>query len=122
MGNPCNNALTQSELNSCSAENAKRADAVMNDLYKKVRSSMAKELNESTDDFSRKKLAAGLAKLKVAQNAWLNYRDLHCGAAAAETWGGSMQPMVTAQCVTETTKHRIAEIKSAYGPLIRGQK
>jgi len=53
-------------------------------------------------------------KVKVVQKAWIRYRDLHCEAAKSEFEGGSMSPMVWAQCMAMTTNHRIEEIKAAY--------
>jgi uncharacterized protein YecT (DUF1311 family) len=54
-------------------------------------------------------------KLKAAERAWIQYRDLHCDAARHQYEGGSMSPMVWADCMTTTTDHRIVDLKNAYG-------
>jgi uncharacterized protein YecT (DUF1311 family) len=97
---PCDAARTQSELNQCFDEESRKADAHLSSIY----SNLVKQLQ-----------GPAVQKLEAAERAWTQYRDLHCDAARYEYEGGSMSPMVFAQCMATTTKHRIDEINAAYG-------
>jgi len=96
---PCDAARTQLELNQSFAEEFRKADAHLNNVY-------ANLLNETQ--------GPALQKLKATQSAWIHYRDLHCDAARFEYEGGSMSPMVFAQCMATITEHRIEDIQAAY--------
>ncbi len=97
---PCDAAATQLELNQCFGEQFRKADAHLNKIY----ASLLKQLGSGT----------AVQKLKMAEKAWIQYRDLHCEAARSEFEGGSISPMVWAQCMAATTDHRIEELKDAY--------
>ena len=100
---PCDAAATQLDLNQCYGEQFKNADAHLNKIY----SSLVKQLQSVKNE-------TAVQKLQAAEKAWIRYRDLHCEAARFEFEGGSMSPMVWAQCMAVTTQHRIEEIKAAY--------
>ena len=53
-------------------------------------------------------------KLKAVQRQWVRYRDLHCSAVRAQYEGGTISPMMWTTCMTETTNHRIEELKHGY--------
>ena len=97
---PCDAAMTQLDLNQCYGEQFQKADARLNKLY----ASLLKQLRGET----------AVQKVRAAEKAWIRYRDLHCEAAKSEFEGGSISPMVWAQCMTMTTEHRIEELKAAY--------
>jgi uncharacterized protein YecT (DUF1311 family) len=97
---PCEAAKTQLELNECYGEQFRKADAHLNKIY----ASLLKQLGSGT----------ATQKLKAAEKAWIQYRDLHCEAARSEFEGGSISPMVWAQCMAGVTDHRIEELKNAY--------
>src|SRR5229473_3087538 len=82
---PCDAAATQLELNQCYGEQFRKADAHLKNVYANLLKQMQSE--------------AAIQKLKVAEKAWIQYRDLHCEAAKYEYEGGSMSPMVWAQCM-----------------------
>ena len=100
---PCDSAMTQLDLDQCYGEQFRRADAHLNKVYASLLKQMQSQKSETA-----------MQKLKTAEKAWLQYRDLHCEAARYEYEGGSMSPMVWAQCMAMTTEHRIDEIKAAY--------
>lgn len=79
-----NTASTQSELNQCASEEAKRVDAELNAIYTKLLARLAKH-----------PLAA--AKLRAERSAWLKYRDAYVNAMYPEEDKqisyGSMFPM-----------------------------
>jgi len=97
---PCDAAATQLELNQCYGEQFRKAYAHLNNIY----ASLLKQLGNGT----------AAQKLKMAEKVWIRYRDLHCEAARSEFEGGSISPMVWAQCMAATTDHRIEELKNAY--------
>ncbi|HLW52084.1 MAG TPA: lysozyme inhibitor LprI family protein [Candidatus Angelobacter sp.] len=99
----CEKAVTQLELNQCTAEQYKVVDARLNTLYQQINA-----------DLGRGKDTLAVGKLKAAQQAWINYRDLHCDAARHQFEGGSMAPMIFSDCLTGVTLNRIQELKFAY--------
>jgi uncharacterized protein YecT (DUF1311 family) len=96
---PCDAAATQSDLNQCAGDDFQKADARLNRIYANLLKQMEGPAGQ---------------KLKAAERAWIQYRDLHCEAARYEYEGGSMSPMVFAQCMATTTEHRIEDLKAAY--------
>lgn len=64
----CNEkAKTQMEMNACASEEAARADAELNDVYRKVLAQAGKQ-----DE--------AVAKIKTAERAWIGYRDAYMDA------------------------------------------
>lgn len=82
---------TQSEMNQCSAEDYKRADADLTKAYHKLEKS---------------------AGLITAERAWIAYRDAECAYETSSVEGGSMAPLVNATCMTQLTKERTSILKS----------
>lgn len=93
---PCPNAETQSELNQCAGKAYRAADGELNQVYRKL---------VATLDAEEK------AQLKVAQTAWLKYRDAHCEFVGDVYKGGTMRPMVHAFCLADVTRNRTTELK-----------
>lgn len=93
----CDQAATQTEMNTCSAEQYQLADQQLNATWQKV-NAMA--------DSNQKNL------LKKAQNAWISLRDADCALLASGSEGGSVQPMVRNQCLTDKTRDRDAFLAS----------
>ncbi len=100
---PCDKATTQLELNQCYGEQFSKMEGRLNKVYAKLLRQMQSEKSETA-----------IQKLRMAEKAWIHYRDLHCDAARFEFAGGSISPMVWAQCMDTTTEHRIEELKAAY--------
>jgi uncharacterized protein YecT (DUF1311 family) len=116
---PCDKAKTQQEMNQCSGEEYRKANSQLNGLYSKLVASMQKEIvaAQHKNDASQEKYnTTALEKLRSAERAWIQYRDLHCDAARHLTEGGSVSPLVWANCMTEATRHRIEELKNTYKP------
>ncbi len=95
----CKDATTQVEMNQCSAKEAQDADKQLNDLYRTV-------LEKLTPDNKN--------SLRVAQRAWIAYRDADCAGEAELYKGGSIAPLIKTACVAKLTNERIAEIKRIY--------
>lgn len=82
---------TQMELNECAGADFKRSDAAMNAAYAKL----MKRIGPTAQD-----------GLKAAQRAWLSYRDKSCDLEALAVEGGSIQPLVRAECLSQLTAER----------------
>ncbi|MBJ3815956.1 DUF1311 domain-containing protein [Shimwellia pseudoproteus] len=93
----CDQAATQTEMNTCSAEQYQQADRQLNATWQNV-SALA-------DDNQK-------ALLKKAQNAWIALRNADCALLASGTEGGSVQPMIRNQCMTDKTRDREAFLAS----------
>ena len=89
-------AQTQMEMNQTAYTDFKKADAKLNKIYKQV----MKILNEK-----EKKL------MIKAQKDWLTFRDSHCKFEIKQYDGGSIQPLIYSNCLTERTNTRIKDLK-----------
>lgn len=94
----CDNTAPQSELNLCAAREYRTADALLNQTYRRVVAS----LSSKQDTMS----------LLTAQRAWLTYRDEHCALAGRAFEGGSIQPLVVADCLREVTMARVEALET----------
>jgi uncharacterized protein YecT (DUF1311 family) len=114
---PCDSAMTQLELNNCSGDQYRKADAHLNALYGKLMHIFEEDIksaqNEKDED-QRKNSETAIRKLKATEKAWIVYRDLQCDAARFEYEGGSINPSVWAICMKTVTEHRISDLKDAY--------
>jgi uncharacterized protein YecT (DUF1311 family) len=114
---PCDSAKTQQEMNQCSGDEYHKADKNLNGLYTVVIRSIEKDRMkaEKQNDLDQANCDEKvLQKLKLAERAWIQYRDLHCDAARHQYDRGSISPMVWANCMKETTLHRIQDLRDAY--------
>jgi uncharacterized protein YecT (DUF1311 family) len=83
----CNSATSQMELNQCAGEQYHKADARLNAIYRKALEIMQKNLadaQEQRDAQLIKSSQQSIEKLKAAERAWIQYRDLHCDAAGQQ--------------------------------------
>ena len=94
----CDDATTQIELDQCAGDAFAKADAALNFTYRNVTARL------KSDDETRKLLVG-------AQKAWLGFRDAECGFEAAAARGGSIQPMIVAQCRTRLTEARTGTLR-----------
>lgn len=88
---------TQMELNQQTYKEYQSADAEMTKTYKLILSKMT--------------IAKQKQELIETQRAWIKYKESHCKAISNLYEGGSMQPMVQSQCLTEITEQRTKLIK-----------
>ena len=93
----CSNANTQTEMNLCAAAQYQAAD---------------KKLNETWQQALKRASGQQLELLKKAQQAWISLRDADCAFLASGAEGGSMQPMLTSQCMTDKSVEREAFLAS----------
>ena len=92
---------SQIEMNQKASTNYKKADAKMALIYKKVQM-------ETVSDNDKKLLLD-------AQRTWIKYKEAHCKSASASYAGGSIQPLIYFNCLTEITKERIKQLNIYLG-------
>ncbi|ELV2842178.1 lysozyme inhibitor LprI family protein [Enterobacter cloacae] len=97
LADECDNATTQLELNTCSAQQYQAAD---------------KKLNQTYQSAIKRAAAPQRDLLKKAQQAWIALRDADCNFIGSGTEGGCVQPMIISQCLTEKTVEREAFLAS----------
>jgi uncharacterized protein YecT (DUF1311 family) len=97
LADECDNANTQLELNTCSAQQYQTAD---------------KKLNQTYQATIKRAAAPQRDLLKKAQQAWITLRDADCAFIGSGTEGGSVQPMIVNQCLAEKTVEREAFLAS----------
>lgn len=91
------NASTQMEMNTCAAAQFQTADKKLNETYQNA----LKRAEPPQRDL-----------LKKAQIAWIALRDADCALVSSGTEGGSIQPMIASQCMTDKTDEREAFLAS----------
>lgn len=94
----CDTTMAQQQLNLCADRAFLAADAELNDAYADAVS------------FAQGVGGEAEALLRVAQRAWVPFRDAACEAEAYVFGGGSMQPMIYAYCLARLTEVRRAEL------------
>jgi Uncharacterized protein conserved in bacteria, COG3755 len=93
----CNNAFTQGDMNECAYRDLKREDQALNAAYNAYHARLDAKQKE---------------QLKNAQLAWIKFRDLACTYDSSGVEGGSVHPLVYAECITRRTHQRLEEIKA----------
>jgi uncharacterized protein YecT (DUF1311 family) len=90
---------TQTGLNRCADAAYRKADAALNAVYAEI-------MRRLKGDIATKQLLIG------AQKAWLGFRDAECAFANAADAGGSIYPMIHAECLERLTKARAADLRA----------
>lgn len=73
-----------------------------------------KQLNVVYNQFLKLATEEEKNRLIKSQKDWIKARENHCDLEAAEAGGGSMQPLIYANCMEEETKKRINYLKATY--------
>ena len=94
---PCASAQTTPEMRDCAGKEYKKADDELNRVYR--------QLIAKIDDEGRK------TALKTAQLAWTKYRDANCDFASYLNRGGTIEPVVRYNCITEMTGARMRDLR-----------
>ena len=97
LADECGNASTQTEMNTCTAQQYQAADKILNQTYQTA---------------IKRAAAPQRDLLKKAQQAWIALRDADCALIGSGTEGGSVQPMIVNQCLAEKTTEREAYLAS----------
>lgn len=101
----CANAIAQVEMTYCAERDWQRADVELNDAYRAASAKMDDIDAELHDDPLGAKKA-----LKLAQRAWITYRDAACVADGFQMRGGTGEQMVVMGCMARLTEERTAHL------------
>jgi uncharacterized protein YecT (DUF1311 family) len=71
------------------------------------------ELNRVYAALQRKADPRGRTLLRLAQRAWIAYRDAECRFRASESEDGTLYPIELLSCRTDLTKERARELRRA---------
>lgn len=116
----CANPQVQQEMNYCAAQDAERADAELNTVYRTaIASAQAADREYAsylTGVAGRSGEPGEEASLREAQRAWVAFREAHCRLESYEARGGSMQPMIDGNCRATLTRARTAELRGPECP------
>lgn len=93
----CNNPQTQSEMNACAGIAYRNADRRLNQLYQQLLPNLS---------------ASRRQQLVTAQQAWIRFRDASCTFERSGFEGGSMAPMVQANCLARVTEQRVKDLQN----------
>lgn len=96
---PCKAAGTGVEQANCLDLAAKKADADLNGVYRRITAILE---------------AADRQKLQNAERTWLLYRDQTCAAERDLYEGGTGGLTAYPACFEAVTRHRIGDLKTAY--------
>jgi uncharacterized protein YecT (DUF1311 family) len=107
QGVDCSKAVVQLELNLCAERAWKMADEDLNLAYGFAQSAM-KKIDEALPADQR----GAEESLRVAQRAWIAFRDSGCAAEGYRVRGGSMEPMVIYACRERMTRARTEELRA----------
>ncbi|MBV9863225.1 MAG: DUF1311 domain-containing protein [Alphaproteobacteria bacterium] len=91
----CSALGTTSALDQCYGERYKQADAMLNDVYRRLLG----KLDPSTQTL-----------LRQAEEAWIAFRDKECAFETAGTNGGSIHTMEVSICLTAQTQAHTAAL------------
>jgi len=97
-GGTCKNATTTAAMRACENARYEKVDRELNVVYQKL----SKELG-----------AGPREKLRVAQNAWLRFRDANSDFQASLAEGGTMAPLLKISTLAEMTEARTEELRKA---------
>jgi uncharacterized protein YecT (DUF1311 family) len=90
-------AQSQAEMNNQAFADFKKADAELNKVYGQVMAKLDAE---------------GKEKLKVAQRAWVAFRDAQAEVDADGSRGGTIVPLLRSTSMTESTQARIKQLRA----------
>jgi uncharacterized protein YecT (DUF1311 family) len=94
----CGPNATQMDLNDCAGDGMRKADAALNETYGRIMARL-------------KPTPAAAQALRDAQRAWIRFRDGECDFATIGVEGGSIRPMVVAQCRQQMTEQRVTQLR-----------
>lgn len=97
LADECAGASTQTDLNTCTAQQYRAADHKLNQTYQAA---------------VKRAPAPQRELLKKAQQAWIALRDADCAFIASGSEGGSIQPTLINQCLADKTVEREAFLAS----------
>ncbi len=102
-------AQTQTQMTQRAGAQYKTADAAMTAQWKRTYAAMKRRDAQVTSRGGGFGYAAATLE---SQRAWLSFRDKQCVIEGGQYAGGSMQPMVRAQCLMRLTRERTVQLSN----------
>jgi uncharacterized protein YecT (DUF1311 family) len=103
-------ASADAGLYNCADQAFKKADAELNEVWKKVLATI-----QPSDTVAADKAQEWKEDLIAAQQAWNTFKDKDCdGARSFEYWGGSGRALAVLSCQYEYTVNRTKDLKARY--------
>jgi uncharacterized protein YecT (DUF1311 family) len=97
LADECANANNQIEMNQCTAGQYQAADGKLNQTYQQA---------------LKRASGSQQALLKKSQLAWIALRDADCAFLTSGSEGGTIQPTLVNQCMTDKTVERESYLSS----------
>ncbi|MCG7360710.1 lysozyme inhibitor LprI family protein [Roseomonas sp. ACRSG] len=94
----CGPDATQADLGDCAGEGLRKADAALNETYGRIMDRLKPDPEAAR-------------ALREAQRAWIRFRDGECDFATISAEGGSIRPMLVAQCRQHLTEQRVTQLR-----------
>ncbi len=104
----CAEPITQQDMNYCAALEWEAADAELNRQWQATAAEMQRLDAQATPGDGR---PGYFEQLLDAQRAWLSYRDNHCASVGYHARGGSLEPLLVANCRTTLTQERTEQLR-----------
>jgi uncharacterized protein YecT (DUF1311 family) len=103
-------ASSQVEVGDCVAQAYKKADAALNEVWKKALATI-----QPTDGLTLERAQEWRDDLIAAQRAWNTFKDKDCnGARSFELLGGSGTSIAVISCLYEYTVTRTKDLEERY--------
>jgi uncharacterized protein YecT (DUF1311 family) len=106
----CANALTQTDMTACAVQDWQHADGALNKQWEQTAAHMRQR--NAMYDHSHEDRPGFFDQLLTAQRVWLTFRDAHCATEGYVARGGTLEPMLVAQCKAELTRQRTRQLQS----------
>jgi len=97
----CSDAATTAAMRDCENMRYRAADQQLNTLYARLLSQLDNDRRQ---------------KLRLAQRAWVQYRDANAEFLAAAAKGGSLAPLLKITAMADMTEARVKELGSYRQP------
>ena len=108
----CSNATATFELNFCAEKEFDKADAALNEIYKRTLAYVAATVGEKPYDPKSWESA-----LRESQRAWVAFRDAQCKGLVPMSWGGGTGTTgEVLGCMSGMTAARSKELSEMYKP------
>ena len=101
----CTNPVSQHDMTRCAHLDFKAADRELNATYSQAIAAMRKMDGELPGH-----LKGAEEALRVAQRAWVDFRDKACASYRFIARGGTMEPMLAGMCLADLTRRRTKAI------------
>src|SRR4051794_11516690 len=77
---PCAKADTENAIDACTSDEVDRADKKLNLVYGEIKRALTTLSQEGATQDERDQAKAGAENLRLAQKAWIAFRDSYCDA------------------------------------------